>query len=439
MSHGSFTSRQRVYPHYMARVLVAFVVLAAVPHVPRAPQPAPETWRPKVEAWVAAVESHVPGRADAAATAIGRWLNSDISRVMPRIEALLELLTRPLGEPRIPPGLNDEDVQFLRDVAKRVERTMDRNQMIKRAAVLHADVMIFGLAKEARYLTADQARHEEREARRIVVLSKDGEPHGFAVTPRHWDFARWLLAEVLPSPADDPFVRQWYRSTTAHMFGNLRWDESEDQLDFARRTIGPDARLEFDTGCLYERLAAPSVTIVMDALHRTQPVGPVRSRAASLSRAEAAFKEAVRLDPGFVEARVRLGRVMTLRGRSEEALELLRPVEEGRADPIVRYFAALFLGDVHERAGRRDAAVAAYRHAAALYPDAQSPRLALSAIAIARGDRTGGIDALQRLLELPADEKRRHDPWWVYEIGTGRHSEALMEALWASVPKARAQ
>jgi tetratricopeptide (TPR) repeat protein len=271
-------------------------------------------------------------------------------------------------------------------------------------------------------------------------LSKDGEPHGFAVTPRHWQFARRLLAAVFPSPADDPFVRQWYRATTAHMFRNLRWDESEDQLDFARRTIGLDAQLEFDSGCLYERLASPSTTVVIDTLHRMQPVGPVVPRAASLSKAEGAFKEAVRRDPGFVEARVRLGRVMTLRGHSEEALELLRPVlEQGGTGSIVGYFAALFLGDVHERAGRREAARAAYRQAATLYPDAQSPRLALSALAIASGDRADGVAALEHLLRLPPDEQRRYDPWWLYYIGVGRHSESLMKALWASVPKAGAR
>jgi hypothetical protein len=423
----------------MPRFFIGLAMLATLVYPSRAEQA--KVWQATLEAWLAAVDAHVPGRVDAAATTVARWVNGDFSLMGRYIDGLLEMLPPAPRNARVPRGVNDEDLRFLRGVAKRVRETTDRNELIKRAAMLHADVMIFGLAKEAHYSTPDGARHASGEPRRIVILSKDGEPQGFAVTPAHWDFARHLLTALLPSASDDPFVPQWYNATTAHMFLNLRWDESEDHLEFARRTIGADARLEFDTGCLHERLASPTVTIVLDAVQRSPaPIGPVASRPDSLSKAEAAFKEAIRLDPEFLEARVRLGRVMTLRGRSEEALEFLRPVvEEGRAGSIVGYFAALFLGDVHERAGRHDAALAAYRQASTLYPEAQSPRLALSALAIARGDHAGGIVALQHLLGLPPDEQRRHDPWWLYYIGVGRHRDSLMEALWASVPKAAAR
>src|ERR671919_580671 len=109
----------------MPRFVAALLLLAVLSHAPRAQQAAPP-WQPKLDAWVAAVETHVPGRADAAAATIAQWLNSDISRMTPHIETLLQLLlTPPLDEARILRGANGADVQFLRDIAKRVERTMD--------------------------------------------------------------------------------------------------------------------------------------------------------------------------------------------------------------------------------------------------------------------------------------------------------------------------
>jgi hypothetical protein len=78
------------------------------------------------------------------------------------------------------------------------------------------------------------------------------------------------------------------------------------------------------------------------------------------------------------------------------------------------YWALLFLGKQDEMLGNRDRARLSYERASALFPRAQSPRLALSQLARRTGDRRAAQRQLAALAGLPADEQQREDPWWDY-------------------------
>lgn len=415
------------------RILLVVLCLVVVRAAPAAAQVKAEFWEPKLQAWIQAVESHVPGRDDAAAFAIGRWVNSDIAMMTPFILGLIEMLPPRPEVLRYPQSLTRDDRDRILVMAEPLGRRTDRTPFIRRAAMLHADVMLFRIAKPSRYLSEEQARRDAQARGRITILGKDGEPHGFAVMPKHWDFARELLSEVKPTPADDPFVRLWYRAATAFMLFELSFGEADIHLTEARRAIGPDAHLEFDTGCLHEAFASPNVTTVAEAVDRRTTIkSGVASQRESLEKAEEAFAEAVRLSPSFAEARVRLGRIMSLRGRHREAAEFLRQGGTMATDPAVKYIAAMFLGNAEQAAGNADAAAEAFDTAAALFPLAQSPHLARSALAIDRADRKGAAQALRRLLELPQDEKQRADPWWTYRFCSGRQAKDLLTVLWST-------
>jgi Flp pilus assembly protein TadD len=60
------------------------------------------------------------------------------------------------------------------------------------------------------------------------------------------------------------------------------------------------------------------------------------------------------------------------------------------------------------------AAKASYERASTMYPNAQSPRLALSQLARQSGDRDSALRALQPIADLPQYERLRRDPWWTY-------------------------
>ena len=162
-------------------------------------------------------------------------------------------------------------------------------------------------------------------------------------------------------------------------------------------------------------------------------IDPERSE---LRDAERFFRRAVELNPELAEAHLRLGRVLGVTGHPVEAAEHLRRalglIAQADADadgPLLEYFGALFLGDAEEALDHVDAARTAYGRAAALYPLAQSPRLALSALERRSGNRDGALREIQRVFALPVRKGVESDPWWTYHEATGRNADALLEEL----------
>jgi Tfp pilus assembly protein PilF len=133
-----------------------------------------------------------------------------------------------------------------------------------------------------------------------------------------------------------------------------------------------------------------------------------------LVRAERFFREALIHRPDHIEARVRHGRVLDdLKRHDAAAEELRRAIADGAGEHLL-YLAHLFLGRAEEARGRDNAARAAFERASALYPNAQSPRLALSQMARRAGDRAAAQRELGAIAALPHDERSREDPWWLY-------------------------
>ena len=93
-----------------------------------------------------------------------------------------------------------------------------------------------------------------------------------------------------------------------------------------------------------------------------------------LRSAEEWLRKSVATDPSLPEARLRLARVLTLRGSIADALAQLAAIRTD--DPNYRYLLELFLGQAHERAGDRDDAAAAYARAIALVEWPQAARVA---------------------------------------------------------------
>jgi tetratricopeptide (TPR) repeat protein len=137
----------------------------------------------------------------------------------------------------------------------------------------------------------------------------------------------------------------------------------------------------------------------------------VQSPHDELRLAEALLKRALDREPTFIEARIRYGRVLTLLDRPQDAVKELRRAAGEAREPLLDYFAQLFLGAASEAADRRDDARRAYERAAALVPQAQSPRLSLSQLAAREGDHGAALRALEPMLALLAEVDDRIDPW----------------------------
>ena len=166
---------------------------------------------------------------------------------------------------------------------------------------------------------------------------------------------------------------------------------------------------------LHERFGSTSLqAAAVSVTESNRTTAAVSSARGELVRAERFFRDSLVHRPDHVEARVRHGRVLDDLGRHEEASEeLRRAIADGASEQLL-YLAQLFLGRAEEALGHDEAARAAFERASALYPNAQSPRLALSQIARRAGNRAAAQRELQAIAALPDDERRREDPWWLY-------------------------
>jgi tetratricopeptide (TPR) repeat protein len=274
-----------------------------------------------------------------------------------------------------------------------------------------------------------------------TFLANDGRVTGPGNRDGHLAAARWLL-DALPRSGslDAPRVRvhvvAWYRTVTAVLASTVNLADLEPHVTRALERFPDDAGILFDAGCFSETFASPLTQIPLAedtaraAAQAPAGVTVVESRSAArmLVEAERHFRRAVAADPSFVEASVRFGRVLTMRGRTQEAATVLRRVAGHEADDVVQYYGWMFYGAALAQAGLAAEGLRAFGAAAALYPAAQSPQLAISQLAAESGDRALARAALERVFAL-ADDSRRDDPWWSYFTGSGRDDNAARRAF----------
>jgi tetratricopeptide (TPR) repeat protein len=309
----------------------------------------------------------------------------------------------------------------------------DANRVFKRGALLHADIAM--LAPVHSHTGAGLSSADLQD---MVFLYRDGRLQGVESAGVHWRLGRMLLDEVRPDPSRDEMVRMWYRATGASLQTSHSFVDATPHLARGRQLFPGDADLLLYSGSMHESMATPLVQV---AALPTQPgfSSSIRSPRAELQQAETFFRQAVKSSPTQTEARVRLGRVLDLLGRHEDGAAELRRAASATEDPLLLYYADLFLGQAELALSHRGEARASFERAASRYPRAQSPRLALSQLARRYGDRAGALAAIQHVLDLPASEDRREDPWWYYnEVhmpGADRLLDEMRKPFLAAEPR----
>jgi tetratricopeptide (TPR) repeat protein len=401
-----------------------------------------------VARWVAAVRSHTPGRRDAATEQISALTFSH------RIElnAGMALFLTALQGKRTT-TLNDADKQIV-DRAREATQNPGADIFLKRAAVLHSDTAFQRQMDNPRpeplagVLPPDTPATPLLSRQRLFV-DKDGEIHGEVFADWNWPFARSLLDLVKPAPADDPFVALWYHATTAFMLQKGFYGEALTHLERAATVLPNDALALYDRACYSEIQGLPvnqvllseSDLLTLRAQHqgrRSQittpndgpaPLGIPPPEVAN-NEAERLFRRALRADPSFVEARVRLARLLDARNRHEEAAAELVTALAAKPEGPVAFYAHLFAGRAAQALGKIDDAAAHYKEAGALYPWAQSALLAQSQAALLGADTVAAAEPIHHLEQLPVTVKTREDPWWKYHLAAGRDADVLLRTMW---------
>jgi tetratricopeptide (TPR) repeat protein len=407
-----------------------------------------------VQRWVEAVRDHSPGLADEDVEMVSALTLEQRRALNAGMGFFLTFLR---GKPLVIKHAAEERLAKLAS-ATRVEPGADA--FLTRAAVLHSDTALqraLGGARSAE--TADPATAEREPAggatapllsQRRLYLHQDGEILGETPADWNWPFARSLLDLVSHSPAEESFVAAWYHATTAFMFRHGLYGEVVTHLQRAAEVLPADARILFDRACYAEFQGLPRSQVLLsdqdvETLRAQREGGSslIRMPQGSSTRlgipiaevandeAERLFRRALHVDPAFVEARVRLGRLLEVRRRHDEAASELAAALAAHPTGDVSFYAHLFAGRADQALGKIADAAAHYRAAEALFPGSQSAGLALSQALVLQSDVPAALDAIRRVDK----SSTARDPWWRYHYAAGRDSDALLREMWNRVRK----
>ena len=342
-------------------VLLAVAMAAGVAADAAAQERSRGGWQSElIGQWLDAVERHSPGEIDSPLIGAARWSSADLRKLWADVQVLLDITTNPKhnrftiapleyqrrgrrGEPTTVTFRASERA-ILDALADRV-RAVGLNAVLRRAAVLHADVV--------------------------------------------------TLAPGVERPSD------------SRLFPN-------------------DPVLLLLAGCEREAFATPLFQVFAQSFRNARMRPDIASEDGELDAAAGFFRRALAADESLGEARVRLGRVLSLKKRYADSARELRRALDSRLDPVLQYYAELFLGAALEGLGEAAAARDAFRRAADGTPGARAADLAVARIARELGDREETTARLQQAMSMPGNTTPI-DPWWVYRSAQGRRSAAWLD------------
>lgn len=424
----------------------------------------------RLERWLKAAFAHQPGAKDDAVVEVSLWSDAELRALFVDQSALAQLILDPdktkvkvpaVAARQQPPPYTPWQLHRLRvlacaaggdftlrpcvdqaaeskinldntlsRLAKAAKGAAERGEgefVLRRGALLHGDIAMSGPPPV-------MAPDTSNGGRRIRVQVADGESTGFSSAPIHWEMARGLFDHVKPAPGDT-LARDWYAATAAWMQGIEQHDTVH--LKHAREMFPDDPEIAFFSGCQQETYASAAIQAVLRSAVLPQGFTlDVPPEAPALRDAETYFRRTLAKNPSHAEARLRLGHVLLARGRAQEAAVELRQLSVQADEPGLQYFSAMFLGMAEEGVGRFDEARSAYERASAVSAGAQSPYLALGALATRRGDRKAALSQTQKVFDLPAIVRQPSDPWWGYRTLQARKADAMLGLMYASVAEA---
>jgi tetratricopeptide (TPR) repeat protein len=385
--------------------------------------------------WIAAVDQHAAGESDAALSRISEWTYNDLELMRPYVEALAAAPTeRNRDRFRRRTLISSDDLVAIRAQTKDLTLRGDFNTFRKRAAILHTDAALLGSPPVvvAPPIARQQKPRWARESteRSVIVRSFDGRVEDFVLKNPHWDFAMDML-DALPAEPRDPIVAQWYRGIGAYFADTRSFADALQHFARARAIVPDDPHVMFGEACLNETLGAPRIQnyVQVTTLPNGLFIRGVDAPATHWKRAESLLRRAVAIDPAFVEARLRLGRVLIQQQKLEEGLGLVEQAAAASSDRVMRYYGYLFAGDALLALGRAGDARESYQRAVVVFPDGQAARLGLGSALRALSDGAEALDAMLPTLTKDPSSRAGDDPWWEYYDGDAARVESLLEQL----------
>jgi tetratricopeptide (TPR) repeat protein len=237
----------------------------------------------------------------------------------------------------------------------------------------------------------------------------------FARSRQHLARAQTYAERIQSKNRADPLARRWWTFAIGYMHAQRNYVGVVRVIERARVLSGDTPELLLASGITNEFIAS--------GRQGRESGGP---KLGSFQQAENLYKSALAADPSLLEARLRLARVLTLRGDNASAAQMLSQFQ-APDDPLFTYLARLFEGDALERLGATDEAKRRYEAAIALFPRAQSAQIALAYSLRSAGGYSEAAERLQTT--AAADIADAADPWFWYSSGFASRIEATLVEL----------
>jgi len=304
-------------------------------------------------------------------------------------------------------------------------------QDVKAAVLVHTEAVV------GQWVTGEDMLFQLSVARELVDLRTGSALRAGSASP----LALLRRSAQAPFRLPEEFRRRWHLVIAWSLQRTLQFPTLVAHLDTTIGRYRDDPDVLLTQGTFYESLGWTARSPGdWDVAAPRLLTSATRNRRGQLAEAERAFRAALQASPALNEARLRLGRVLTELGRPDDALAMLAPLEidvgaagvvsqvrssSGRGDgqrttddrlpTSWPYMIKLFIGSAEEHLGHFDRAIDAYRAAAAIQPQCQTPWVALSAALRASGDQIGAADAV---LKSATTGRQCLDPWWDYRYGS---------------------
>ena len=223
------------------------------------------------------------------------------------------------------------------------------------------------------------------------------------------------IVQGYPGRVSPEFMEAWYLLVLAHYQGYWLF-HAKDCLEFAPASIRNRPRMLLARGRYFE--AAWTI--------QGGKTRPAREIVPDLGEAERALREALAKMPELVEARLRLGRVLGIRGKTDEALTILAEIR-APVEASTVYLARLFEAEIHDRRGEPARVVAAYEAAIEAFPEGQAARVGLARTVFMQGQRQ---EARNTILAWPVSSVKTHrEPWAEYYYGSEEQNSWYRDRL----------
>jgi tetratricopeptide (TPR) repeat protein len=209
------------------------------------------------------------------------------------------------------------------------------------------------------------------------------------------------------------FRRLWFLTVISIMENGGRTSVAQAYLENARALFPRDAEFLLLSG-IGEEMQASSRLVTVSAGDRRK----------SLGYAEVYLRASLELAPDRLEARLRLGRVLSQRDHADEARGFLTTVSEV-PDARLSYLASLFLGGLEDSAGDPAGAAQWYARAAAKVPSAQAALIGGSELQHRVGERHDAAVSLASAVGA----NNKVDPWWGYLFGEYWRIDLYLNAM----------